>query len=372
VLTDGADGRALEEAARARAAGYRVSALGLGTAQGGVFDTAAGLGDARLDAGSLRALAASGGGGYRRLTAGDADLRALGVLEPRAGDAASAAGGKVATWRDDGYWLLPWVLLLALPMFRRGAAVAAMLMVALLVPMPPAQAQAQAQQADSWWRRPDQQAHARLQEGVAAYRRQQYEEAIGKFSGNTSAEGQYNLGNALAKAGRYDDAIAAYDRALKLRPAMPDAIANRAVVDAARKRKPPPGGNPQPDPQQGNRQGKPPPPQPGGQAPGQPPGQAGGQQGKPQQPAGRTPPPDPRRQQQADAAQRQRMQDALRKQQQPPKAQDPATRQARETPAQRERRVANQAQLQRVPDDPGALLRARFRLEYERRQGRTR
>ena len=39
-----------------------------------------------------------------------------------------------------------------------------------------------------------------------------------------------------------------------------------------------------------------------------------------------------------------------------------------ETAEQRERRVANQAQLQRVPDDPGALLRARFRLEYERRQ----
>jgi Ca-activated chloride channel family protein len=38
-----------------------------------------------------------------------------------------------------------------------------------------------------------------------------------------------------------------------------------------------------------------------------------------------------------------------------------------ESPEQRERRLANQAQLQRVPDDPGALLRARFRIEYQRR-----
>ena len=42
---------------------------------------------------------------------------------------------------------------------------------------------------------------------------------------------------------------------------------------------------------------------------------------------------------------------------------------AKETAEQRERRLANQAWLQRVPDDPGALLRARFRLEAERRQG---
>ena len=39
-----------------------------------------------------------------------------------------------------------------------------------------------------------------------------------------------------------------------------------------------------------------------------------------------------------------------------------------ETPADRERRLANEAWLRRVPDDPGGLLRARFRLEYERRQ----
>ena len=31
-------------------------------------------------------------------------------------------------------------------------------------------------------------------------------------------------------------------------------------------------------------------------------------------------------------------------------------------------RNANEAWLRRVPDDPGGLLRARFRLEHERRQ----
>jgi Ca-activated chloride channel family protein len=36
--------------------------------------------------------------------------------------------------------------------------------------------------------------------------------------------------------------------------------------------------------------------------------------------------------------------------------------------AQREKQRANEAWLRRVPDDPGGLLRAKFRLEYERRQ----
>jgi Ca-activated chloride channel family protein len=46
----------------------------------------------------------------------------------------------------------------------------------------------------------------------------------------------------------------------------------------------------------------------------------------------------------------------------------PGSREASETPQQRERRIANEAWLRRVPDDPGGLLRAKFRLEYERRQ----
>ena len=357
LLTDRADALAIAEAARARAAGYRVSALGLGTARGGVFETPAGLGNARLDAGSLQALVASGGGSYRTLSAGDADLRALGVLDPQVGDGAAARGAKIASRRDDGYWLLPLVMLLALPLFRRGRATAAMLALALCLPMP----QAHAQEADGWWRRADQQAHARMLDGVAAYRRQQYDEAIDKFTGNPTAVGQYNLGNALAKAGRYDEAIAAYDRALKQQPGMQDAVANRAAVDAARKRKPPPGGqqqNPGRQPSKG-QQGKQGDTQ--GQQQGQPPPQ--------QPPASR--PQDSQQQARADAAQRQRMQDALRKQQQAPQPAQGQPQPARkETAEQRERRIANQAQLQRVPDDPGALLRAKFRLEYERRQGR--
>lgn len=217
-----------------------------------------------------------------------------------------------------------------------------------------------------------------MQDGVAAYRAKDYAEAIATFSGIDSADGQYNLGNALAKSGRYDDAIAAYDGALKLQPKMADAIANRAAVDAARKRKPPPGKGPQQgDKDKDKGQGQPQ-PQPGGESgpaqdgqdappPRQPPPSPQQPQQQSGQPAPR--PEDAQQQSAADAAQRQRIEEALRKQQGKLGEPAPVNAQPAETAEQRERRVANQAQLQRVPDDPGGLLRARFRLEHERRQG---
>lgn len=372
LLSDRADDEAIAEAARARAAGYRVSALGLGTARGGVFETPTGLRNARLDAGSLQSLEASGGGAYRALAPGDADLRALGVLDPRVADGASARGEKIASRRDDGYWLLPLAMLLALPLFRRGRATVAMLALALCLPMPPAQAQ----DADGWWRRADQQAHARMLEGVAAYRRQQYKEAIGKFTGNPTAVGQYNLGNALAKAGRYDDAIAAYDRALKQQPGMGDATENRRIVMKAKQQQESQPNKPGDKP--GNKSGREPRPcKPGDKDcyeksnnPDDPRGQFPDDSRPLSAQATQPKSSDLQKQQQADAAQRQRMQDALRKQQQAQQtAQGQPQPPRQETAEQRERRIANQAQLQRVPDDPGALLRAKFRLEYERRQG---
>ena len=375
LLTDRADADAIAAAARAQAAGYRVSALGLGSARGGVFETAAGVGQARLDAPSLRRLASAGGGAYRALAPGMDDLRALGVLEPRAREGGASRPAGTTAWRDEGYWLLPLVMLLALPVFRRRAAAMAVAVAGamLLLPLPPAHARQQAtpvaqapsQAGAGLWRRPDQARHARLLEGVAAYRRGDFERAIERFRGIDTPEGHYNLGNALAKAGQLDAAIAAYDRALRLRPRMPDAVANRAAVDAARKRRPPPGPGEQPNPQPGQQPG-----QQGAGSPGDQPGvedapsPATGR-GQSRDAAGK-PPPSAQDQRQADAAQRQRMQDALRRQQDAPAAATPAPAPA-ETAEQRERRIANQAQLQRIPDDPGGLLRARLRLEHERR-----
>lgn len=393
VVGDHADASALAAATKLRLQGYRVSALGVGTVLGAAYrDLEGRFQHASLDAASLRALAAAGGGAYAALVPGDADLRALGVLDPQAGGAASARGQKGLAWLDEGYWLLPPLLLLGLFAFRRNG-VAAVLVLGLVLPLAsPAQA------ADTdWWRRVDQQRHTRIEQGAQAYRKGDFASAEKAFSDMHGADGAYNRGNALAKQGRYDEAIAAYDEALKLRPGMDDAIANKKAVEAAKKRQQQNGqgknnksqGGSQGNQQQNSQQ----------QKSGQPQGQSTqqGQQGKQesQSPSGSgnqqssspqnrsqrnrgsgqpadasTQAEDEKAQRDADAAQKQRMQQAMAQAAKSGEKNDANGRAVApaETAEQRERRQATEAWLRRVPDDPGGLLRAKFRLEYERRR----
>jgi Ca-activated chloride channel family protein len=100
---------------------------------------------------------------------------------------------------------------------------------------------------DDLWQRRDQQADMALQagdlerarqlaetplrKGEAAYRAGDYASALSSFSANTSPQGHYNRGNALAQLGRYEEAVAAYDDALNVNPKMVDAAHNKAEVE---------------------------------------------------------------------------------------------------------------------------------------------
>ncbi|HFK2946372.1 TPA: tetratricopeptide repeat protein [Stenotrophomonas maltophilia] len=406
LVSDQADDEAALAAAQARSLGMQVSVLGLGTSAGAAYRDGTGqIRQAALDEGSLRAVATAGGGRYARIATDDSDLRALGVLDAREGTAAQRPGeGK--QWRDEGFWLLPPVMLLALLAFRRRALLAAVLAVGLLPWMSDVQAQAQApavpaapQAQGTLWKRADQVQHQRLAEGAQAYRNGDFASARKQFEGIDSDAGWYNLANTLARQGNYDEAIAAYDRALALHPGMADAVANRAVVDAARKRKqsggkgqdqqkPPQNGQQK---QQNDSQGQQNPqgqqPQQGQQNPGQGQPQSG-QQGQPNpgddknqsspQPGergrdGQQAPPqveDAKAQAQADEQQRQRMQQAMQQAREGKGDQDgkPVPGSDGTTPRQREEQQAVEAWMRRVPDDPGALLRAKFQLENERRK----
>ncbi|HLM54355.1 MAG TPA: tetratricopeptide repeat protein, partial [Pseudoxanthomonas sp.] len=384
VVGDHAGAADLRAAAAALAQGFRVSALGLGTAAGAPYrDRSGAIVRARLDAPSLLALTRAGGGSYRSLARDASDLRALGVLEaePEAAGSGATRGEKALAWQDEGFWLLPPLMLIALLAFRRGGALAAVLLCAMLPLAAPAPAHAAER---GWWQRADQKEHARIERGADAYRQGDFDAAAEAFSGIDSATGHYNRANALAKQGRLDEAIEAYDRALQRQPGMEDAIENRRIVDAARKRRQSGGdgqrqgqqgqqSQPQQPPSRGNGGAHPPPKPPtADQRAGQPPADRGKQDQQPQRPPTQPPgsPADAASQAAADAAQRERMEQAMSRARPPAgQGQDGAKGAAvAETAEQRERRQAVEAWLRRVPDDPGGLLKAKFRLEHERRQ----
>ena len=250
LITDQADAAADAAARKAKAAGVQVSVLGVGTSQGGPVPLADGgfLRDAqgrmtlaRRDDTALAELAAAGGGRYVPMQADHGDIDAL-HAQLRAGPATTESGQAGDEWQDRGPWLLLPLLPIVALAFRRGWL---LLLPLVLLPLMPATAEAM-----SWhdlWQRPDQQAAQALRDGdakqaqqlahdpvwrgAAAYRAGDYTSAAQALQRAPGTDAAYNLGNALAKQSQYQQAIAAYDHALKLDPGNADAKANRQAVE---------------------------------------------------------------------------------------------------------------------------------------------
>ncbi|KRA31624.1 colicin transporter [Rhodanobacter sp. Root627] len=450
LVTDQADDAAQTAARAARAAGVRVSVLGVGTAQGGPVPLADGfLHDAqghlllaKRDDAALAALAAAGGGNYVPMSADGTDVQALhGLLRTASGTVPTTQKGD--QWQDQGAWLLLPLLLIAALAFRRGWL---LLLPLILLPCLPTTAQAGTWQ--DWWQRPDQQAAQALQQGkpkqaqqlardpqwrgAAAYRAGDYAAATKALEKAPGSDAAYNLGNALARQGQYPQAIEAYDRALKIDPANADAEANRKAVEdwLRQQQKKPPSDKSQPQAgkqgdksspsqnqngqgqngQDKNKQENPdssqgsdgnPPPKsseksqedqdkskPEAAKPAEKDGQnADSDAGKsdqqdkaqdagkdadnnsPDKPASPPSAEQKARAEQAQQALKQQMDDALagsKKGDSPPTHQLGAV--GDEDASSKLPADLRQA-LQRVPDDPGALLRRKFELEYQQRHG---
>ena len=423
LVTDTADDAAVAAARAARAHGIRVDVLGIGTRAGAPVPQAGGgfaRGPdgslmARRDDAALRAVASAGGGRYAVLQADGAGATAFGMPVAEAGHA--SRGERAQLWRDGGIWLLPVLLVLAALAFRRGW----LLVLAVLV-LPDGMPAAHAAGRDSLWANRDQRAlqalrhddSARARElastpdmrGAADYRAGDFAAAARAFAQGEDARSRYNLGNALAKQGQYAQAITAYRQALQREPGMEDARANLAAVEAWLKKhqRPPQSG------QQDNgsrQQGKPSSASGAGsssQSMGKQSGKSGAQQGaassapqaSPTSGAGNAASGRHARQQGDNGAARPQRDgataaEAARQAQQTQQAQQALARalqQAREptrsgqpgdaktfalgqSEPQHDGRLDAQqrAMLQAVPDDPGALLRRKFRLEWEQRNG---
>ncbi len=75
-----------------------------------------------------------------------------------------------------------------------------------------------------------------MRQGIAYYRAGEFKLAASVFAGLPGEEAEYNHGNALIMLGKYDEAVASYDRALELRPDWDEAKTNREIAKARSER----------------------------------------------------------------------------------------------------------------------------------------
>jgi Ca-activated chloride channel family protein len=216
--------------------------------------------------------------------------------------------------------------------------------------------------------------------GTAAYEAGDYDTAAQDFARGSDADSWYNRGNALARAGKIDEAIAAYEESLELAPDRSDAMENIALLEQIK------------DQQQNQDQGQQDQEQRDQQNEQQDQEQQGGQQE--QQQGQQTDQEQDQQQQQSQQQQEQGQQEEQEQEQQQQdqqeagEQQENAARPDEEQPGEQpeeqaeqraeaqldpeaaERDQAMEQWLRRVPDDPSGLLRQKFLYESRRRAQR--
>ena len=220
---------------------------------------------ARNDA-VLQEVASAVNGHYLPLQASDDDINF--ILQSIERPAFQNPTGENDSQREMDQWeeFAPLLLLLFLPlfalMFRRGWLLS--LMVILLPATLPEPVYAQtidqakaetptATKSTLWnelWRNKNQQGQQAFEQqdyptaekhfnssknhqwqGSAAYKNKDYQAAADAFAKGNTATDDYNRGNALGQLQQYDDAIAAYDSALKKDPTLSDAKKNKEIIE---------------------------------------------------------------------------------------------------------------------------------------------
>ncbi len=192
----------------------------------------------------MQAIARAGGGKYSELTAGSTTNSPWAAVDGSEFARKDDALGE--RWKDAG----PWLVLLLLPLvafsFRRG-----LLFVLPLILLPGLLISTDAKAGfwDDLWATRDQQAQTALQQeraedaavlaknpgiaGEAFYRSGDFVNAGQSWSqvDQNQADNHYNRGNSMAQLSEFEEAIAAYDAALALNPEMEDAAFNRDLVE---------------------------------------------------------------------------------------------------------------------------------------------
>ncbi len=385
LITDGGSSPAADDAARElKSSGYSLSILGVGTTEGApiprvsggfVTDNRGQIAVPKLEERGLRTLAGIGGGRYARISTDVSDLDTLLSGEVSGGTVIGENSLATDRWREEGPWLLLLLLPLAALAFRRGWVLVALI---FIVPLP------QPAHAASWedlWLNKDQQAEKALEAGkpgdaaalfenpdwqaVADYRAGDYAGSAKVFAENSDTRNLYNLANAMAFQGELDSAIDTYEQVLEIEPDNDDASYNLELVKSLKDQQEQEQQN-QGDDQQSTEN-------PGGEGeesdsesqPDQQ-GEEGESEGEGEPQDGDPPDSEEMSEEDMKALQEELQkaaQEAAEKGEQPQQMSDAELAELRQ---QQEQDQAMEQWLRRIPDDPGGLLRRKFRHQYQR------
>lgn len=197
--------------------------------------------------------------------------------------------------------------------------------------------------------------------GSAAYKAENYSEAIDYFLNSDSADGHYNRGNALAKSGDLEAAIEAYDQALELQPDMEDALANRDLIEKLKQQQQNQESSEQQDQsEQSNEQNQDQQEQDDEQ-------QQSGQSNDSSQNQQDTEQQEQNEQQDKEQKEPQQQEQEEQSQQDSEQEQEQQAAQAELSEDEKQAQQEIEQMLRRVPDDPGGLLREKFRYQSRQR-----
>jgi len=285
-FTDGIDNYDIQDITDwSRSNNHRLNILGIGTKSGAPIklnngelmkDSSGSIIVPKLSISALKDSAKRGQGNYATLANNNNDIEQLlrqpFDIEEQEQKESSNTGDQ---WQEVGPYLLLLVLPLLLPYFRRGRLLAILPLFMLITPVDKSYAKTQTLPTvskdlssvetdvqvstenltttfwDDLWQTKDQQGQKQFNteafqqaansfensswQGSSFYRSGDYEQALKAFQQNNTAESLYNQGNALAQLKQIDEAIEAYDQALKKDPQHEDAKANKAYLEALKK-----------------------------------------------------------------------------------------------------------------------------------------
>tara|TARA_B110000305_G_C19447461_1_gene645682 strand:- start:24 stop:1808 length:1785 start_codon:yes stop_codon:yes gene_type:complete len=352
---------------------YELLIMGIGTEEGapirtndGEFltDEAGALIIPTLNKDVLQSLANRVSGRYHDIQLADSDLAyLLSDFELLDDEQMSDVEEEFDIWYEFGPWLLLLVLPIAALSFRRGWLFCFVLITGSGMMLPSQQAQA-LEWKDLWMTKDQQAAEAFASEahttaallfeatdwqGAANYKAANYEAAVASFSAIDTVDGHYNRGNALALSGNYAESIAAYDIALSLELGHPDALQNKEIVEQLLEQEEAENGE--------NQDGE-------------------DQESESEQNSENESDEESENSDQQDQESQEGNQDPQDQEQQnqPPEEQEGSESNSEQnTPSETTNEEFEEQQsleqwLRRIEDDPGELLRRKFRYQYRQRQ----